>query len=252
MKCTNCGGSRFAGLTCAYCGHEMTAASPQVVVPDKRRGFIRLACTLEIRVPLPYEERLEYSVATDHTRLMIARENPTKLLLVDRILSTHKNAQTLLIGEYHEAIQDHLGLPVVSPDTPQDLREKLLAMFSAGQINTMFMSNSFSVFPDAEVYIQLSGNINQHTADEFKRTGKLAKNRVMRKEFVYVLTSSDTIEQEDNRERFFGVPCELTSLTIPFQTKASEIADLSGWRMQLIQALVAFQSKVKAMNGKML
>jgi len=258
MKCSNCGGARFNGSTCSYCGHEVTVASSQTEAADRRRGFLRLASTLEIRVPLPDKERMEYSISSDHHRLVIARENTTKLLLVDRILSTHKKAPTLIIGEYHEAIQDHLGLPMVLPDTPQELREKLLSMFSAGQITTLFMSNSFSAFPDAEVYIQLSGIFNSYTADEAYRTGRLTKNRVLRKEFVYVLNSMDTVEHDSSRARQelvgsrLGFPFNQVRLTIPYGTKASEVANLSEWRTELIQAMVAFQSSVKSMVGKQL
>ena len=61
----------------------------RVDVPWKmleKDGFIATAHCLEIRVPQPTDERMEYAVADQRQRFRIASENSLKLAVVDELL----------------------------------------------------------------------------------------------------------------------------------------------------------------------
>jgi len=111
----------------------------RVDVPWKvleKDGFIATAHCLEIRVPLPTDERMEYAVANQRQRFRIASENSMKLLVVDELLKGHPNDPVLVIGQYLEQLRilgARLNAPVLTGQTPEKERERLYAEFKSGQ-----------------------------------------------------------------------------------------------------------------------
>jgi len=72
----------------------------RVDVPWKtleKSGFIATAHCLEIRVPLPSDERMDYAVADQRARFRIASENSLKLRVMDELLAGHPNDSVLVI-----------------------------------------------------------------------------------------------------------------------------------------------------------
>ncbi|MBP1629096.1 MAG: helicase, partial [Holophagaceae bacterium] len=104
----------------------------RVDVPWKvleKDGFIATAHCLEIRVPLPTDERMDYAVADQRARFRIASENSLKLVVVDELLAGHPEDSILIIGQYLEQLRilgRRLQVPVLTGQTPEREREELL------------------------------------------------------------------------------------------------------------------------------
>ena len=182
----------------------------RVDVPWKmleKDGFIATAHCLEIRVPQPTDERMEYAVADQRQRFRIASENSLKLAVVDELLAGHPKDNILIIGQYLEQLRilgERLGAPVLTGQTPEREREVLFRQFREGQLRILIVSKvaNFAIdLPDASVAIQVSGTFGSRQ-EEAQRLGRILRPKGDRNlSFFYSLISWDTSEQEFARKR---------------------------------------------------
>ncbi|BCV24541.1 DNA repair helicase XPB [Gelria sp. Kuro-4] len=169
----------------------------------EKQGWIATAACTEIRLPLPQEKRLEYSLARDpHTRYRIAAENPAKLPLVRQLIARHPNEQVLVIGQYLDqlaALAAELKAPLITGQTSTAEREALYRAFREGRIKVLVVSRvaNFSIdLPDASVAIQVSGTFGSRQ-EEAQRLGRILRPKAERNQaHFYTLTTRDTKDQE--------------------------------------------------------
>ncbi len=182
----------------------------RVDVPWKtleKDGFIATAHCLEIRVPLPTDERMEYAVADQRQRFRIASENSMKLMVVDELLKGHPHDPVLVIGQYLEQLRilgERLKAPVLTGQTPEKERERLFGEFRSGHLKVLIVSKvaNFAIdLPDASVAIQVSGTFGSRQ-EEAQRLGRILRPKGERNvSYFYSLISRDTSEQEFARNR---------------------------------------------------
>lgn len=182
----------------------------RVDVPWKvleKEGFIATAHCLEIRIPLPTDERMAYAVADQRQRFRIASENSAKLAVVDELLAGHPSESVLIIGQYLDQLRilgRRLQAPVLTGQTPEKERERLFADFRAGTLKVLIVSKvaNFAIdLPDASVAIQVSGTFGSRQ-EEAQRLGRILRPKGDRNvSYFYSLISKDTTEQEFARNR---------------------------------------------------
>ena len=182
----------------------------RVDVPWKmleKEGFIATAHCLEIRVPLPTDERMEYAVADQRQRFRTASENSLKLVVVDELLAGHPNDSILVIGQYLEQLRilgERLKAPVLTGQTPEKERESLFKQFRGGELRVLIVSKvaNFAIdLPDASVAIQVSGTFGSRQ-EEAQRLGRILRPKGDHNvSYFYSLISKDTSEQEFARNR---------------------------------------------------
>jgi DNA excision repair protein ERCC-3 len=174
------------------------------------QGFIAEATCYELRIPLPPERRGAYDAAEAHAQHHLAATNPAKLDHAARLCADHRDAATLVIGVYLDqlaAAAARLGAPLITGETPQRERERLLASFRKGEIPVLVLSRvgNFSIdLPDASVCIQLSGTFGSRQ-EEAQRLGRILRpKRDGKQALFYSLVSRDTVEQRFamNRQLF--------------------------------------------------
>ncbi len=182
----------------------------RVDVPWKmleKDGFIATAHCLEIRVPLPMDERMEYAVADQRQRFRIASENSMKMAVMDELLAGHPSDNILIIGQYLEQLRiigERLQVPVLTGQTPEKERESLFRQFREGSLRVLIVSKvaNFAIdLPDASVAIQVSGTFGSRQ-EEAQRLGRILRPKGTRNvSYFYSLISSETTEQEFARNR---------------------------------------------------
>ncbi|BDU75120.1 DNA repair helicase XPB [Mesoterricola sediminis] len=182
----------------------------RVDVPWKtleKDGFIATAHCLEIRVPLPSEERMAYAVADQRARFRIASENSLKLNVLDELLAGHPEDSILIIGQYLEQLRiigERLEAPVLTGQTPEREREDLYRRFREGALRILIVSKvaNFAIdLPDASVAVQVSGTFGSRQ-EEAQRLGRILRPKGVRNvSYFYSLISRDTSEQEFARNR---------------------------------------------------
>jgi len=182
----------------------------RVDVPWKtleKSGFIATAHCLEIRVPLPPDERMDYAVAEQRQRFRIASENRLKLKVMDELLAGHPDQSILVIGQYLEQLRiigERLAAPVLTGQTPEREREELYRQFKEGELKVLIVSKvaNFAIdLPDASVAIQMSGTFGSRQ-EEAQRLGRILRPKGERNvSYFYSLVSRDTTEQEFARNR---------------------------------------------------
>jgi DNA excision repair protein ERCC-3 len=170
-------------------------------------GFIATAHCLEIRVPLPSVERMDYALAEQRQRFRIASENTLKLLVMNELLAGHPRESILVIGQYLDQLRligERLGAPVLTGQTPEREREELYRQFKAGELRILIVSKvaNFAIdLPDASVAIQMSGTFGSRQ-EEAQRLGRILRPKGERNvSYFYSLISSETSEQEFARNR---------------------------------------------------
>lgn len=169
------------------------------------QGFIAEALCTEIRVDLPDDLRVQYALSDQRSRFRIASENPRKTRLVEELLAEHRDAPTLVIGQYLEQLETlarDLELPLITGKTPSTERERLYAAFRRGEERVLVVSKvaNFAIdLPDASVAIEVSGTFGSRQ-EEAQRLGRILRPKERTARF-YTLVSRDTKEQEFARKR---------------------------------------------------
>lgn len=176
------------------------------------QGFISPAECFEIRVDLPYEERMEYAAADDDARYRLAASASAKLPVIDALLERHREERILIIGQYLDqidAVAEHIGAPKLTGQTPVAEREELFAAFREGTERVLVVSKvaNFSVdLPDASVAIQISGSYGSRQ-EEAQRLGRLLRpSSTGVSASFYTIVARDTVDQDfaQNRQRFLA------------------------------------------------
>jgi DNA excision repair protein ERCC-3 len=216
----------------------------RVDVPWKtleKSGFIATAHCLEIRVPLPSDERMDYAVAEQRQRFRIASENSLKLKVMDELLAGHPDQSILVIGQYLEQLRiigERLGAPVLTGQTPEREREELYRQFKDGELKVLIVSKvaNFAIdLPDASVAIQMSGTFGSRQ-EEAQRLGRILRPKGERNvSYFYSLVSRDTTEQEfaRNRQLFLTEQGYSYRIESRFLDEAGRLSEPSVWRQML-------------------
>lgn len=176
----------------------------------ERDGYLAPAECVEVRVALPPDDRLHYATLDDRARYRYAATHEVKDSLVTRLVAAHSGEQVLVMGVYLdqlERIAKTLDAPLMSGDTPEDERERLLDQFRSGVLTTLVVSKvaNFSIdLPEASVAIQLAGTFGSRQ-EEAQRLGRIVRPKSDgRPATFYSLVVRDTADQDfaANRQRF--------------------------------------------------
>ena len=176
---------------------------------EDTRWIARAICT-EIRIDLPDEIRVKYSLSKDKEKFRIASENKKKFDIAHVILTEHKDANILVIGQYISQLTEfsrRYNLPLISGSTPVSEREVLYGKFRMGEIKILVVSKvaNFSIdLPDANVAIQISGTFGSRQ-EEAQRLGRILRpKKDDNTAYFYTIISSNTVEEKfaHNRQLF--------------------------------------------------
>ncbi|GLK17205.1 DNA repair helicase XPB [Herbiconiux flava] len=176
------------------------------------QGYISPAECFEVRVDLPFDERMIYAAASDDERYRLAATAPAKLDATKRLIEQHRGERILVIGQYLDQLEQlsaALGAPQITGATPVAERERLFQAFRDGEEKILVVSKvaNFSIdLPEASVAIQVSGSFGSRQ-EEAQRLGRLLrpKESGLTASF-YTLVARDTVDQEfaQNRQRFLA------------------------------------------------
>ncbi|NQX36333.1 DNA repair helicase XPB [Herbiconiux sp. VKM Ac-2851] len=176
------------------------------------QGYISPAECFEVRVDLPFDERMIYAAASDDERYRLAATAPAKLDATKRLIEQHRGERILVIGQYLDQLEQlsaALGAPQITGATPVAERERLFQAFREGEEKILVVSKvaNFSIdLPEASVAIQVSGSFGSRQ-EEAQRLGRLLrpKESGLTASF-YTLVARDTVDQEfaQNRQRFLA------------------------------------------------
>ncbi|MGA1837446.1 DNA repair helicase XPB [Herbiconiux sp. 11R-BC] len=176
------------------------------------QGYISPANCYEVRVDLPFSERMTYAAASDDERYRLAATAPVKLDATRALIERHRGERILVIGQYLDQLDElsrELGAPQITGATPVAERERLFQAFRDGEELILVVSKvaNFSIdLPEASVAIQVSGSFGSRQ-EEAQRLGRLLrpKESGLPASF-YTLVARDTVDQEfaQNRQRFLA------------------------------------------------
>ena len=175
-------------------------------------GWIAPATCTEIRVRLNDEDRLHYALAEPADRHHLAATAPAKLVVLERILATHRQDRVLVIGQFVDQltrIAERLGAPLITGRTSQKVRDERFEQFRAGKIPVLVVSKiaNFSIdLPEANVAVQLSGQFGSRQ-EEAQRLGRIMRPKADGGQAsFYTIVTAETVEQSFalNRQRFLA------------------------------------------------
>ncbi|MBP7734816.1 MAG: DEAD/DEAH box helicase [Spirochaetes bacterium] len=176
---------------------------------EKSNWIAKALCT-EVRIDLPEDLRMKYSLAKDREKFRIASENHEKNKIVGTIIEHHGNSNILIIGQYIsqlKEIADHFNYPMITGSTSITEREELYRLFKEETIKILVVSKvaNFSIdLPDANVAIQISGTFGSRQ-EEAQRLGRILRpKKGDNKAFFYTIITSNSVEEKfaHNRQLF--------------------------------------------------
>lgn len=176
----------------------------------EKSNWIATALCTEIRIDLPDEVRVQYSVSKDREKFRIASENPRKIEIVKQILAHHTDANVIIIGQYISQLEEYrevFGFPLITGSTPVPEREELYRKFKTGEIKNLIVSKvaNFSIdLPDANVAIQISGTFGSRQ-EEAQRLGRVLRPKKNdNSAYFYTIITSNSVEEKfaHNRQLF--------------------------------------------------
>lgn len=176
----------------------------------EKSNWIATALCTEIRIELPEEDKMEYSLSKDREKFRIASENPRKIEYVRKIINYHKDANIIIIGQYIsqlKAFAKAFNFPLITGSTPLAEREDLYKKFRTGKIKYIIVSKvaNFSIdLPDANVAIQISGTFGSRQ-EEAQRLGRILRpKKDENTAFFYTIITSNSVEEKfaHNRQLF--------------------------------------------------
>jgi DNA excision repair protein ERCC-3 len=174
----------------------------------ERRGFIAEAYCREIRIVLPEDEHIRYSVSEPRDKHRLAAENTTKYDVARQLVANHPDEPVLVIGQFLDQLgrlAKELNAPLITGRTPNPERERIYADFKAGRSRVIVVSKvaNFAIdLPDASIAIQVSGSFGSRQ-EEAQRLGRILRPKA-RNSYFYSLVSRFTVEEEfaANRRKF--------------------------------------------------
>ncbi len=176
---------------------------------EKSNWIAKALCT-EVRIDLPEDLRMKYSLAKDREKFRIASENHEKNKIVGTIIGHHGNSNILIIGQYIsqlKEIADHFNYPMITGSTSITEREELYRLFKEETIKILVVSKvaNFSIdLPDANVAIQISGTFGSRQ-EEAQRLGRILRpKKGDNKAYFYTIITSNSVEEKfaHNRQLF--------------------------------------------------
>jgi DNA excision repair protein ERCC-3 len=176
----------------------------------EKGGYLAPAECVEVRVDLPSTDRLHYATLDDRARYRYAATHQVKDHVVSSLVDAHQGEQILVMGVYLdqlERVAGVLGAPLMSGDTPDATREKLLDDFRSGVLSTLVVSKvaNFSIdLPEASVAIQMAGTFGSRQ-EEAQRLGRIVRPKADgRPATFYSVVTRDSADQDfaANRQRF--------------------------------------------------
>lgn len=182
-------------------------------MPWKRleeQGWIASVACTEIKVPMEEKTREASMSAGKREQYRLAAENPSKLEIVKQLVNLHKDAQTLIIGQYLDQLHlmaKELQAPLITGQMSQDRRNEWYRAFREGEVRVLVVSKvaNFAVdLPDASVAIEVSGSYGSRQ-EEAQRLGRLLRPKQgANRAFFYTLVSEDSREESfANRRQLF-------------------------------------------------
>jgi DNA excision repair protein ERCC-3 len=166
----------------------------------EQAGWIAEAYCREIRLDLPYEQKIAYAQAEKREKYRIAAENPEKINVCMQLIETHPDDFIMVIGQYLDqldAISRALKAPLITGRTSEKEREAVYNAFRAGDIRLIVVSKvaNFAIdLPDASMAIQVSGSFGSRQ-EEAQRLGRILRPK-KRPSWFYTLVSLYTIEED--------------------------------------------------------
>ena len=176
----------------------------------ERGGYLAPAECIEVRVEMPSADRLHYATLDDRARYRYAATHSVKDQVVSALVDHHDGEQILVMGVYLDQLERVAGVldaPLMSGDTPDATREKLLEDFRSGMLTTLVVSKvaNFSIdLPEASVAIQMAGTFGSRQ-EEAQRLGRIVRPKADgRPATFYSIVTRDTADQDfaANRQRF--------------------------------------------------
>jgi DNA excision repair protein ERCC-3 len=176
------------------------------------QGYIAPADCVEVRVTLSDHERMAYATAEPEERYRLCATAASKTRVIERLVERHIGAQTLVIGQYLDQLDDlgeRLGVPVIKGETTVRERERLFEAFRTGEVHTLVVSKvaNFSIdLPEASVAIQVSGSFGSRQ-EEAQRLGRILRPKADGGTArFYAVIARDTVDQDfaAHRQRFLA------------------------------------------------
>jgi len=176
----------------------------------EKSNWIATALCTEIRVDLPEDLRLQYSIARDREKFRISSENVKKLDIVQKLIKKHEGANILVIGQYISQLKefaDRSKFPLITGSTSVAEREHLYHDFKEEKIKILVVSKvaNFSIdLPDANVAIQISGTFGSRQ-EEAQRLGRILRpKKEDNRAYFYTIISANSVEEKfaHNRQLF--------------------------------------------------
>ncbi len=176
------------------------------------QGYIAPADCVEVRVTLPDNERMAYSMAEPEERYRMAATTNFKNRVVEKLVAQHPDDHVLVIGQYLDQLDElseHLQAPVITGQTPVKERERLFQSFREGKTRVLVVSKvaNFSVdLPEAGVAIQVSGTFGSRQ-EEAQRLGRVLRPKGdKRSAHFYTIVTRDTVDADfaAHRQRFLA------------------------------------------------
>lgn len=169
----------------------------------EKQGWIAEASCYEIRIGMDYDYRMKYATSPLRVKYRIAAENPRKIDVVKRLISEHKEQDSILvIGDYIDQltqISSLMNAPIITGKTPNSERERIYSLFRNGEINLLVVSKvaNYAIdLPDANVAIQISGTFGSRQ-EEAQRLGRILRPKKPNKQaYFYTIVSKDTVDQD--------------------------------------------------------
>ncbi|MDQ0193143.1 DNA repair helicase XPB [Paenibacillus wynnii] len=191
----------------------------------EKEGWIAEVECVEMVVPMKNLLKHEYMYASAREKFRLAATNPVKAAVVEKLLSRHKKASILIIGQYIQQLvhmAEELGAPLITGKTPQAERMELYTAFNEGMLPVLVVSKvaNFAVnLPDASVAIEISGAFGSRQ-EEAQRLGRILRPKSgENKAYFYTLVSEASREQDFSlRRRMF-----LTEQGYQYEVKYAEL-----------------------------
>jgi len=168
-------------------------------------GFLATVRCVEIRVPLSPGDLLLYQSANARERHRIASLNPNKVRVLRQLLKQHQNHSILVLGHYLQQLADiarQLDYPLITGQTPQDIRESTFESFRNKSIRQLILSRVANMavdLPCASVAVQVSGLYGSRQ-EEAQRLGRLLRPGGENGAF-YSIVSQNTVEERMAQHR---------------------------------------------------
>lgn len=176
----------------------------------EEQGWIATARCIEVRMPLPDDLKLMYTVAQKRSKFRIAAESPVKMDVAQELVNRHQHDLVLVIGHYLSQVKElakTIDAPLITGATPNKRRDELYSAFRKKEIRVLVVSKvgNFAIdLPDANVLIQVSGTFGSRQ-EEAQRLGRILRPKQDGSMAVfYSLVTRETREQEfaEKRQRF--------------------------------------------------